>query len=200
MVKTRFLSKALLALACGGILIPMSASAAEPAPRATKPAAPRSIVSDVTLTEKGSLAGKVVDGQGRPLDGAKVVVRQGNRDVAKTMTDKTGSFSVPNVKGGVYQIAAGEGTGTYRVWTANAAPPSAKPGALVVSSKEVVRGQIGGGGALLGVGGLAAGGAGLGLGAYSVQQANNAQDDAEQAQQQNQQLQNQVNQLRASVQ
>jgi hypothetical protein len=81
----------------------------------------------------------VVDLQGASTVGVPVSVRSQDKEVAKTATAKDGRFTVSGLRGGVYQVAAGEGQGVYRVWSAKAAPPSAQKNAVVYT------GMFGGG-------------------------------------------------------
>lgn len=128
-----------IALACVGMILPANVQAG------SKPAAtaPSRAIQDVALKAGGTFTGQVVDDQGQGLDGAVVAVRQGDRSVAETVTNQDGYFSVTNLKGGVYQVTAGQGEGVYRLWTEKAAPPSAKSKVMLVSgSQNVVRGQF----------------------------------------------------------
>jgi hypothetical protein len=90
------------------------------------------------------LVGQVVDQQGIGIPGARVVVRQNDRDLVATATDKTGKFAVSGLRSGTYQLAAANGQATVRLWTANAAPPVAKSHVMIVSGlDQVVRAQVG---------------------------------------------------------
>jgi len=88
------------------------------------------------------LIGQVVNQQGTPEAGVKVELLSGGRKVASTKTDRRGCFAFIGVQGGVYQLAAAKGQGTYRVWKPGTAPPTAQPGAVVVAGKDLVRGQL----------------------------------------------------------
>ena len=76
----------------------------------------------------------------RCLD-AEVTISQAGKVVGRAKTDALGQFGSGTLRGGVYQVAAGDGVTTLRVWEASAAPPSARAVALVVGSSTVVRGQ-----------------------------------------------------------
>lgn len=199
----KLLGRSAVALACWGTVAqPVELFAAD-APSKAKPAvktAAKASVSDVSLTKKGALVGQVVDGQGKPLDGAAVSLRQGPKEIATAVTDEKGKFSIPNVRGGVYQITAGDGAGTYRVWTANAAPPSAREQALVVSKPEVVRGQTGGVSSTtaLATTGVVLGAVGAGLGSYAVVKTQDQEDKINSSNSTIRDLQNQLNALQAS--
>ena len=92
-------------------------------------------VVDVRLHQDGTLLGQVVTAQSSPASRG--------RELATATTDKNGYFAFAGLHDGVYQLVAAEGQGTFRVWSAQTAPPAAQPGALVVTGKETVRGQGG---------------------------------------------------------
>jgi len=127
------------------MVVPQAAFAApgpqssQPVPTADSPPVPT--VTDVALADGGTLVGQVVDRQGLPLTGAAVVVRQNEQEFASTVSDVNGQFRLSGLRGGLYQITAGQGVGTYRLWAPNTAPPTAQSSALVVSGDELVRGQ-----------------------------------------------------------
>jgi hypothetical protein len=108
-----------------------------------KQAAVPSVV-DVSLDAGGTLQGHVVDAQGKAAAETPVSIRQVDREVARTVTDRSGRFRVTGLRGGTYRIVAGEAMGVYRLWAANTAPPAALPSALVVSrDQQLVRGNMG---------------------------------------------------------
>jgi len=125
-------------LACWGVLLPQSLIAAAP----QNSAAP--MVHDVKLADAGTLHGFVVDAQGVGVDGAAVSIQAANGEVAQSVTDANGHYVAHNLRGGVYQIVAGQGTQFVRAWAPGTAPPAAREQALLVSGSEVVRGQFGG--------------------------------------------------------
>ncbi len=164
-----------LALASWGIAVPVATAAdrAEPARPAATTSTARPAIVDVALDAQGNLSGKVLNAQGKAVDGASVIVRQGTREVARAETSAAGEFQVAGLRGGVYQIGTDKQAGTFRVWTKKAAPPSARETALVVSKPQgqVVRGQVLGGGE-----------PGVVVGTTGVVMANNANNNAEDAQ------------------
>lgn len=101
-------------------------------------------VTDVALSEDGTVVGRVLTGNGTPVDGARVVIRQGEQIYAKMLTNKQGQFTADNLRAGVYTIATVQGSGLYRLWPKNIAPPSAKTQALVMTRDDVARAQFGG--------------------------------------------------------
>lgn len=127
-----------IALACLGILVP--ASALEPATAAIDSRQTPPVV-DVMLDDGGALQGQVVDVQGKPLAQSVLSIRQADREVATAVSDPSGRFRVAGLRGGMYQIVAGEATHVYRLWAPRTAPPSAQPGAFVVVGGQQVLGQ-----------------------------------------------------------
>jgi hypothetical protein len=119
----RFVRSVLISLAAVGMCMPQVAFAVE---TAATPA-----VVDIALSDGGVLHGRVVDLQGANVSGVPVSVKAQNRDVATATTAADGSFAVQNLRGGVYQVAAGEGQGAYRLWSDGTAPPSAQNDAVV---------------------------------------------------------------------
>jgi hypothetical protein len=102
---------------------------------------PRSTVVDVALDEQGDLRGLVVSQEGQPIPTVPVSVTVGTDISATTVTDDRGAFRFRLGRGGIYQLQAAGGAGFYRVWSRQAAPPSAKPNVLLVASSQTVRGQ-----------------------------------------------------------
>jgi hypothetical protein len=119
----KFVRGVAVILATLGMILPEVALAATPA---ASPA-----VIDVAMADGGVLHGQVVDLQGGSTTGVPVSVRSQDKEIVRTATAKDGTFAVQGLRGGVYQVAAGQGQGVYRVWTAKAAPPSAQKHAIV---------------------------------------------------------------------
>ena len=117
-------------------------------------------IADVTLTTDGLLRGQLVDRAGAAKANVPVTVYAAEQAVGQSRTDRQGNFAIRLAKGGVVRFSDGETSTILRVWTSQSAPPSAKSGVLIVSDKDLVRGNLGGGGLLLPialVAGLAAG-------------------------------------------
>jgi Carboxypeptidase regulatory-like domain len=144
MKRFQFCQYSATAIACLGLVLPAGARAADvgrtPAPNA---AAQKSSILDVRLGQRGTLAGQVVDAQGRPLALTKVNVRSAGSatDMAGAVTDFEGRFSVQNLPGGVYEVSSGGGSGVFRLWTGAASPPSANQAVLIVAGGTVNRAQ-----------------------------------------------------------
>ena len=139
-----FFKKTVVGLALLGMVAPQPLLAGAPQETQSK----AKTVMDIALTSGGTLHGQVVNAQGEVVEGALISIRQSQQEVARTVTDSKGQFSATNLKGGMYQIAAGPTQATYRLWTENTAPPIANSQALLVCGPEVVRGQFGGLGAV----------------------------------------------------
>ena len=146
----RLLQNAAVAMAgCGMLASPSFVLAAE-APQAAR-TAPAVQITDVALDAHGYLHGQVVDTQGAPQSGVEVLLERDAHRVSSVRTDKKGNFAAPASQGGHYRVRAGQTEGVYRVWTAAAAPPSARRGLLLVDGRTTARaqGQGGGNGGLL---------------------------------------------------
>lgn len=98
-------------------------------------------VSDVALQQNGTLHGKLVDAQGRPLARTAVSVSMAGKDVGSTLSDSTGSFQIAGLQGGVVEIKCQNSQVVCRAWAESTAPPQAQRGILIVDSADVVRGQ-----------------------------------------------------------
>jgi len=127
--------KMLVGLAVVGLCLPQSVLAA-PASAELEAA-----VVDVALMDGGKLIGRVVDPQGVSLKNVSVLLRYQGQEVLTTKTDQDGCFSIDGLRGGVYEIAAENGGGVYRLWAAATAPPLSGRGVLIVSGGNTVRSQ-----------------------------------------------------------
>ncbi len=133
---------AAVTLAALGMMIPNAPAMAAGPQRVTVKSVDAKIF-DISLQQGGAFKGRVVDHTGASMEGAAISVKQNNKEVARTITDKDGSFEVANMKGGVYTVSSGSTEGTYRVWDAKVAPPSAKEQSLLVLGQNGARGQFG---------------------------------------------------------
>jgi len=106
---------------------------------------PKTYMTDVALSDGGTLQGQVVDLQNLGQPGVPIVLRYQNRDVIKTVTNTNGQFTAQDLHGGVYNIATAQGDNTFRLWAPRTAPPAAKPSAVVYVQNG---GPSGGGGSL----------------------------------------------------
>jgi hypothetical protein len=151
MFKSSFLRASIAALTTLGLMLatPHVQAASQPAGKLQVQMTDAKVL-DIGL-HQGAFEGRVVDHTGAAVKSAEVVVRQGQKEIAKTVTNEHGQFAVAGLKGGVYEVASGKTVGAYRVWQEAAAPPSAKEQALLVLGQNGERGQFGamGGGVLL---------------------------------------------------
>ena len=140
------LSKAIVGLACAGLVMSGPLAAAEPpesnSARPTPASKKATPFQDVALDRKGDLRGVVVDVQGAPVAHATVVIHSSDRELARTQTDGLGRFTFGPLEGGVYWLQAGRQQRWLRAWVDQTAPPVAKPLALVVLGDTLVRGQL----------------------------------------------------------
>ncbi len=111
----------------------------------TAPASQQAVqpVADVSLAKGGIFRGHVVGLDGQPIAGSAVVLTQGDRRLAETVSDESGAFAFQGVTGGTYAVSAAESTAVYRLWADQTAPPKARNAALLVKDGEVVRGNLG---------------------------------------------------------
>ncbi len=98
------------------------------------------VVTDVRLNQNGALTGQLVDRQGLPLSDSLVTLWNGGQIVSRCTTTGQGRFQFTGIRGGLYQLAAENTGGVYRVWTNRSAPPASKPEVLLVQG-GTVRGQ-----------------------------------------------------------
>lgn len=145
MIGFRIVKGAAVGLATLGLVVPQApayADVAQPKPVTSKTTAATRI-PDIVMTAPGTVSGRVCDHTGKVLEGAKVDLKQNNKTIATTMTDKDGIYSFKNVKSGMYQMSSGNTEGIFRVWNEKTAPPTAKGHALLVMGENGARGQFG---------------------------------------------------------
>lgn len=131
---SRKLTHAVVALSCIGMVIPQVTFAAPQAAVVTVK------VRDVALNSADNLPGVVLNAQAKPVDGAKVVLSRDGQAVAEVISKKDGSFTIPQVKSGSYEIAVGQAKAPIRVWKSEAAPASAAR-KMALASEGVIRAQ-----------------------------------------------------------
>jgi hypothetical protein len=147
MKRAGWFTRIAILLAAAGMSLPQAARAdfpirpAAPAPLSAPPTSAPAPIADIALDDGGVLHGQVVDGQGIALADLPVLISQQKWLVATTRTDQDGRFTVSGLRGGAYQIAAGQGSAICRLWAAHTAPPAAQSSAMVVSGRQTVRGQ-----------------------------------------------------------
>lgn len=133
----------MLLLACLGMMLPtpvLRGAVIDPALQ-QRVAGAASAGVDVELHPGGVLLGQVVDVNGIPLAGTSVSLRLFSREVATTVTNESGYFRAQGLRGGTYEILAGQQRGVFRIWAAGTAPPSIPTSTLVVLDGRRVRGQ-----------------------------------------------------------
>ena len=140
-MRFRQLQCILTSVACLGILCgPTVTSGQSPASMPSSSSA-RTAIRDVALDQKQTLRGEVrnVDGQVQPA--MDLVLWRESGAVRRTRTDRSGRFAFHQLKGGTYTILTPTSSTTCRVWTAEVAPPQARPAILVLSGVRSHRGQ-----------------------------------------------------------
>jgi hypothetical protein len=137
----------MLWLAVVGLLVPHvgQVSASDRSVSSPTPA-PQAQLVDIALTSDNVLQGQLVDRQGAPKANQKVQLHAGAEVLAEGVSDQQGVFRIAVQRGGVYTLSDGEASAMVRVWTHEAAPPSAQPAVLMVSDPELTRGALGRGG------------------------------------------------------
>ena len=141
----RFMKGMAASFATLGLMFPQARLLADaPAPKAPVSKSTQvNRIPDLLLTSGGKMTGRVVDHSGKVIEGANVVLKQGNKEIAQTVTNSEGIYSFKNLKGGVYQVGSGNTDGVFRVWSEKTAPPTAKEHALLVMGENGARGQFG---------------------------------------------------------
>ena len=135
----QFITGAAVALSTFGLLLPPEAIAhAADAVSGVRQAA---VTIDLALGQGGTIRGQVVNQDAIGKADTIVSIRQGDREVARTVTDDSGAFAVTGLKSGVYVVASGKSATLVRAWNSHAAPPSAAEGILLVPNELTVRGQ-----------------------------------------------------------
>ena len=94
--------------------------------------------ADVVLVN-GELNGRLLNSNGKPMNGASVVVSKNGKVVAKTTTQTDGSYNVEGLSSGVHTVSMADGRFPVRLWSKQAAPASARTQFVV--AKTAVRGQ-----------------------------------------------------------
>ena len=109
---------------------------------------------DVSLGERGTLAGQIVDSAGRPAPGRKITLTPAGGTASsrlpvlsrEAVSDSQGRFAWSDQRAGLYWLESdpsGESSESaaalVRIWTADAAPPAARAEILLAES-ETLRG------------------------------------------------------------
>jgi hypothetical protein len=99
-------------------------------------------ISDVRLDRQGCLHVCVVDANGARCSDRPLEAQIHGTAPLSARTDARGEALVPLTRGCVVLVVCGEQARLCRVWTAEAAPPAATDGVLIVeNAMEVVRGH-----------------------------------------------------------
>ena len=96
---------------------------------------------DVGLESGNILRGAIVNQAGQPAPNVHVLLFQDQQLAASGVSNVEGKFAIANLRGGLYQIAAGERVVSVRCWAPETAPPTANRSTLI-QIEDVQRGQV----------------------------------------------------------
>ncbi|QDV12514.1 hypothetical protein CA51_23990 [Rosistilla oblonga] len=133
--------RAIAAVVCAAVCMQQAVFAAQPQFTMVEGVKVYSGIQDLALDQQGNLNGSVVDVDGKPVQGATVVIGQQTEHVTTVKTNDEGVYSVKGLKPGVYQVVSFAGLRTYRVWNADSAPEGSVKGAIGVTDTKTFRGQ-----------------------------------------------------------
>lgn len=97
---------------------------------------------DVSLTSQGLLSGQVLNGAGRPMADAKVLLHDGHGTPVVARTNERGAFAYRDLPSGVYYLQSGDHLCVARVWSAEAAPPKSQRSVLLIGQTDILRAQM----------------------------------------------------------
>jgi hypothetical protein len=117
-------------------------------------AAPTPLVRDVKMGPQGSLKLRVLDAQGKTLQGQQVSLRFGDKTIASAVSNQAGEVAFRGLRSGTHVVTGPHGTTAFRFWDARTAPPNSLANPALIAEGETVRGQFGSGalGPLIGTG------------------------------------------------
>jgi hypothetical protein len=98
-------------------------------------------IDDIALDSHGTFRGQVFSENGTPASEITIHVLKNGRALTTVTTDREGQFEISGLRGGVYQLMAGDSVVNYRVWAPRTAPPAAQQFALLVDDHGLVRAQ-----------------------------------------------------------
>jgi hypothetical protein len=131
---------------CVALAVPRPAlavltTAPSPTERSAPERTPAAVATDVALQSGGVLVGQILSTEGQPRSATPVTVLYQGREIATTVTDRNGRFLVPGLRGGTYNVVAGDTPFPLRLWAPGTAPPAARPVVMAIVGDHVVRGQ-----------------------------------------------------------
>lgn len=97
-------------------------------------------LKNVVLSDGGTLAGQVINADGRPVRADRIKLVTGN-NIIEFSSDETGRFRVSGLRTGACLFEVGNHSFACRVWTSQQAPPRSIESIALVADGEVVRGQ-----------------------------------------------------------
>ena len=124
-------------VACAaGVAMIMPAMPVSAAPQAAAKQASQG--TDLIITQ-GKLNGKLLNANGKPVEGAVVTVAKNGKEVSRTVTKSDGSYAVTGLSSGNHTISMSDGQFPVRLWSKEAAPASARNQFTI--AQTAVRGQ-----------------------------------------------------------
>jgi hypothetical protein len=147
-------------LACLGMFLPADLMAAPPEAK-SKPAGRASLtgkvtpgktastrssraktrIIDVELAKGNRLSGQVINAKKASVEKAVISVRTAKQEVGRSISNKSGGFTIEKVPTGTFYVVAGTGHGVYRLWKNGTAPKKALKRIKIVSDRTVIRAQ-----------------------------------------------------------
>ena len=98
---------------------------------------------DVALSSTGELKGSVINADYKAQSGKEVIIKKGEKEIARTVTNAKGEFAVSDLDQGIYVVSSEKGLAQVRVWDAVTAPPVAEKSVQLQTNAHVVRAQNG---------------------------------------------------------
>jgi len=102
---------------------------------------PPGAMPDVVL-QHGVLRCRVIAANNRAAADVDVIVRRGRQETARARTDARGSFTVPALDDGDYELVCGDTAGMFRVWHSTVAPPTAGEELRLVLGRRGLPGRV----------------------------------------------------------
>ncbi len=104
-------------------------------------AEPMLLQSGDVVLQNGVMRGTILDRSAQPVGGMPVRLFHRETQIAETLTNDRGEFSISGVRNGSHIIATGSHRSNVRFWGTDAAPPSATQKAMIIVDPQVVRAQ-----------------------------------------------------------
>ena len=93
--------------------------------------------TDVIL-QNGVMQGTMLDRSSQPVAGVKVRLFHRETQIAETISNDRGEFSISGLRNGSHILASGSNRSNIRFWGAEAAPPSATQKAMILVGNQII--------------------------------------------------------------